>query len=228
MSAPTILSDVTSWARAGNGLELQFYAIDSEVADWLQRFLPPEYAPYYLVGSDLVGSSRKNYEEVPFRFELADFPACAHPTDRERFNFWLLSERVTPALRAHAGHLVEGFYSCNGLIELQHGWRLKVKHLRPEISYQQSSRIAILNRIQNLKTGEIRTNETAYMEVFRLLRRAIKRELVYCTVLTFPDGHEEEDCRTALMTEKAAQAYWEGFPFLSAPGRTITEAKRKK
>jgi hypothetical protein len=228
MSAPTIISDVTSWARAGNGLELQFYATDSEVADWLQRFLPTEYAPYFLVGSDLVGSGRKNYAEVPFRFELADFPACAHPTDRERPNFWLLSERITSGLSTATGDRVADTYWCNGLIELQHGWRLKVKHLRPEISYQQSSRIAILNRIQNLKTGDIRTNETAYMDIFRLLRRAIKRELVYCTVLNFPDGHKEEDCRTALMTEKAAQAYREGFPFLCAPGRAVTKAKRKK
>src|SRR5438445_8919582 len=127
----TIIYDVQDWAREGNGKELQFVATDGEVRAWLQTALPSEYRPYFLVGSDLIqrdNTDRRSFHEVPFRFDLSDFPGCLQGPGGPRFNFWIESDRLTPGLSLVPGAQCENVCSCNGLVMLQHGLRIKLRH----------------------------------------------------------------------------------------------------
>lgn len=46
---PPIPHDLAPWYRVG-GRTLQFYATDDEIAEWLLEMLPPEFAPYAVLG----------------------------------------------------------------------------------------------------------------------------------------------------------------------------------
>ncbi len=46
---PGVAEPLNGWYRAGRGREMQFYATDEEIADWLVKTLPLQYAPYVIL-----------------------------------------------------------------------------------------------------------------------------------------------------------------------------------
>ena len=48
-----LIYDIDNWSKVGRGIGMQFYAADDEIAAWLATAMPPEFAPYSLIGSDL-------------------------------------------------------------------------------------------------------------------------------------------------------------------------------
>src|SRR5437773_2036529 len=125
MSRSKPIHEPLSWARVGRGKELQFFATDDDVQNWLQKFLPAEFAPYYLVGSDLEKVAKRTFRQTPFRFHLSEFPTCLCRADKQRFNFWLLSEQLTPDFKLRVGDPISNLCGSNGLVLLQHGLLLK-------------------------------------------------------------------------------------------------------
>jgi hypothetical protein len=219
MARSNTINEPQSWVRIGDGKELQFFATDLEVQNWLEGALLSDYAPYYFVGSDLEEIAKRSYRQTPFRLALSELPAHLRRYP-DRFNYWLLSEVLTPDLDLKIGDPITNLCGFHGLILLQHGLRIKVPHISKEVLVQDSSRIAIVTQFRNLRTNEIMKSES-YLPIFENLKKTIKKDLVYATVQRFPDGHEEEDIRTALMTEGAARSYEEGFPFICRPGRRL-------
>lgn len=220
-------NNADSWQRLGNDKELQFFATDSEVKQWLLAALPHEFEPYSLVGSDSIKDFKKHYVEHPSRFTLGDFPECAHPDHGQRFHFWILSDRLTPNFQLTEGQSAYGICARHGLILLQHAFRFRPQFAKPAELYLDSSRIAILDRLQNLETEEIRRLDT-YLPIYKALCARIKKDLVYSTLTTFADGHVEEETRIHRMTEGAVKSYAEGFRFICAPGRLLSKSAKEK
>jgi hypothetical protein len=208
-----IIYDVDQWCRVGRGKELQFFATDSEVQEWLLRCLPSANRPYSLVGEDLIPFDKRHYAPKPFRFELSEFPQCVYrSTGDTRFNFWIHSDRLTPGLRLDQRASPGAICSLNGLLLLQHGSCLDGR--------RDASRIAIVDRVQHAITGETR-HYYDYLVVFKHLRKIIRRALIYSSMQTFADGHIEEDTSLQLMTDGAVRSHHAGFRFTNEPGRRI-------
>lgn len=61
----SVITEPSEWRRVGRGSEVQFYATDREIQQWLINELPTDFAPFSLTCSDMVKSGRQ-YHEVPF------------------------------------------------------------------------------------------------------------------------------------------------------------------
>ena len=205
--------DTEAWERVGRGKGLQFFATDEEMQGWVSGCTPERYRPYYLVGSDLVREGGA-YVQRPFRYPSDELIRCLReaPEGSARFDAFLMSERLTPALGLRRGMDVQGICAFNGFVLLQHG---RVRDGRRE-----SSSVAIVHRVRNLDTGEERRNER-YLEVYEALRKAIRKALVYSSIQTGPDGTEYEDTRLERMTLGAVRSHEEGVPFRNRPGRPL-------
>jgi hypothetical protein len=210
MRSEAIINDVTQWARVG-GRELQFLATDAEVLEWLTQGLPSQYAPYHLVGSDLVEDGPV-YVEHPFRCEVSALLECMHAVSPNRYIFRLWSEVLTPGLRLRRGEPIGAMCSLNGLVGLQHGF---LHHGRRDIS-----RISITDKVRHLETGAVLEHE-GYFDIYKTLRREVKKSLHYANVWCFDDGSEREDDRHGCWTEGAVEEYEAGVPFVSRPGRRL-------
>lgn len=133
-------------------------------------------------------------------------------TDGSGYNYWLWSEELTPDLRLEQCERVNGICSHNGLVLVQHGLMRR--------GAKDRSRIAIIEGVVNLDTGEERRHD-GYAKVYRTLRRVIDKHLVYSAVHRFRDGHEEEDDRVQRMTEGAVREYEAGVKYAVRPGRRL-------
>jgi hypothetical protein len=210
MTPRTILEDPRQWERVG-GRELQFFATDAEVRGWLTQHLLPQYAPYHLVGSDLVEEGGI-YVEDPFQCEADELLPCMYAARSKRYNFRCWSEVLTPWLQLRRGQPIGAICSLSGLVLLQHGLANQGR--------RDVSRIAIADKARHIPTGEV-VQHTGYLEVYQTLRREIKKSLRYACVWLFPNGTEVEDDRLGCWTEGAAREYGVGVPFLARPGRRL-------
>jgi len=207
-----VIYDVDNWFRIGRGRELQFFATDDEVQSWLLNFLPEEYAPYSLVGADLIKKG-KIYIEQGFEFDISELEKAMYEKDETRWHYWIRSKVLTPELRLITGERITWTLSYSGLVSLQHGRELQNMG-------RDASSIGIVERVKNEKTGEIRHHKD-YLRIFNSLKRKVKRTLCYSTIHKFKNGTVAEDTRLQLMTEKAVRAYEDGLLFKNAPGRRL-------
>ena len=173
------------WHRVG-GHRLQFYATDAEVAQWLRTLLPPEFAPYAIVGQEWWDG-----EWVPFEYPLERADECF--ARHRNSNLWIRSKVLTPELPADEKGL-----SSSGLILVQLGseWKGKLE----------DASIAVVSRVRR-DDGRERTNDE-YRRLFERLRRAMRKRLVVRTAHTFPDGRQSES--PWRMTARAADAHVRG------------------
>jgi hypothetical protein len=214
-----ITEDLDNWNRIGRGRTLQFFATDDEVQHWLKTALPPEYAPYTLVGTDKVRVDRRRYIDQPFRCELVELVQCMHAIQTPRYNFWILSEVLTPGLLLEPRPGVDRILSFNGLILLQHGLMLKDYRDPIQSIKQDASSIGIVDRVVNLKTGEERFYED-YSKIYEQLHKTISKDLIYSSIVSFREGGEKETLLKR-MTEGAVRNYQSGFPLMNRPGRLL-------
>jgi hypothetical protein len=202
--------DPEHWSRVG-GREFQFFATDEEIRDWLLTALPENFAPYHLVGADVVAEGGR-YVREPFRCELEQLPSYIRrsPPLRDMFDIW--SEVLTPGLELRRGQRIEAVYSLNGLVGVQQGM---MRRERRDVS-----RITVVAKVQHLATGKI-VEHPGYPEVFESLRRAIKKAVCYTTIWIYPDGRELADDRLAPWTEGAVREYEAGVLFVARPGSRL-------
>jgi hypothetical protein len=205
-----MITDVERWQRMGRGRTLQFFATDDEVQSWLSS-LPERYEPYLLMGVDKVRAG-SNYVDLPFHCRIEEFLECSKAGDGNRWEFWILSEAITPGLVAlHQGRLGV-LYSYSGLVRLVHGLTLR--------DCRDASSIGIVDKVINLDTGEVRQH-AEYLEIFNTLRKTIKKDLRYSAIGHFPDGSQHEDTSLRLFTEGAVRAHEAGMLFTRTPGRPL-------
>jgi hypothetical protein len=199
------------WERVGRGRTLQFFCTDQEIQQWLIDGLPTDYAPYRLVGYDMVKSDR-TYRMVPFECEVDSLQECIRQSEGERSEFFIQSQQLTALPPLSPGANIAAVYSYNGLIRLQHGV-LNREGLAP-------SRIGIVDRVCHIASGEV-VDHKEYLSIYNRLRRRIDKERRYATIIRFRDGQELESDRNVRWTEGAVQAYEAGVQFTDRPGRCI-------
>jgi hypothetical protein len=205
--------DVENWYRVGRGQVLQFFATDEEVQEWLVSMLPQEYAPYTLVGADMIEIDKNKYIEKGFEFDITELKKAIYEKEEPRWQYWIRSKVITPKLDFSREKKITWVLSYTGLVGLDHGGQVK------RIGRDASS-IGIVDKIKNKKTDEvIRHNE--YLKIFNILARRIKKHLCYSSFWKFKNGTEREDFKLQLMTEKAVKAHEEGFVFKNRPGRKL-------
>src|SRR5262249_2532482 len=144
---------------------------------------------------------------------LSDLP---HPgTDGLRSRVWIHSEKLTPGLVLPARQPMFGMMlSTNGLVLVDHGKLLR--------KCRAGTSLAMTRLWRDDGTGEVRSYD-GYYEVFRSLKKVASKTICYTVIQ--PDGEEEAE---PSMTERAAQAYRDGYPFCCKPGRRITRESRRK
>jgi hypothetical protein len=223
MSNHVLVTEIENWRRKGRGRTLQFFATDNEVQHWLNNELPVEYQPYKLVGADKVKTGR-SYSEHPFVCDIEQFLDCLYEADTHRFNFWIWSQSLSPELSLESGTSLTGYLAFNGLVLVQHGSMIRPRVPRdPAISrYRAESAIGIVDTIQHRETGETLTH-SAYLQIYIKLRKAIKQELVWTSIVEDSRGHKAETT-LQMMTAGAVEAYAAGVPFINKPGRFIGKA----
>jgi hypothetical protein len=171
------------WVRATRGRDFQFVATDNEVQQWLEDFLPAEYAPYKLIGRIVERVEKKKYVRKWPVFEFAEFEQTVK-THRCHW-FWIWSMLVSPEM-TDVIELKEGDheppFGAYGLLSLDHA-SLHTSGKTLE------SHIGLVNKLANRFTGELITHES-YEKVFRTLKRKIKQLLKYST---FHHGRDPVD-----------------------------------
>ena len=175
------------WYREGRGRGLDFYACDEELAEVLQVGLPKPYAPYSLVGSYVEKQGREYVHRYVER-AVTDF------LDLRSGGIWyffLRSAAITPSLTLCDGRCADRDLSFSGLLNIQHGSVRKGKRGK--------SRLGIVNKVQNERTNELIVHKE-YERVFNALRAAIRKRLVYTSVLVTLDGRRI-DSKWPTMTE---------------------------
>jgi hypothetical protein len=178
--------EFAGWYRAG-GHRLQFYATDAEIAEWLQEMLPPESAPYSIVGREW-----QDGRWQPFEYALAAIEGCFR---RHRSaNLWIRSDVLSPGLTGQD----EKRLSFDGLILVQLGSQRNGR--------LEEASIGIVDRIRHEATGRER-RRPEYLRIFERLRRSMRKRLVVTTAYTFPDGSVNESWP---MTARAADAHSRG------------------
>jgi hypothetical protein len=210
------IKDVSRWTRVGKGRELQFYATNEEVASWMQSVLPLDYAPYYLVGAERVKEGSV-YQDRVFKCEIPEFLQVLSSSTTRLYNFWIWSQALTPDLPLSRRERIDAVFSNNGLVLLQHG--LMTEDYRDPSRHRRchASRIAITDRVFNIETQETRTYED-YLHIYKKLHNAIRKDLVYISIVHDKHGHESKT-RYKMWTERAAHKYQAGFPYWDSPGQ---------
>ena len=217
MHSPLNIYGVDRWTRFGRGKELQFFATDAEVENWLITSLPAIYGPYQLIGCDLIKENGA-FVEYPFRCDISCFRKCRQGKNNgPRYEFWIHSEALTPGLSFEFGSRMCALCALNGLVLIQHGFLHRGR--------KDASRIAVVDTIRDSETMEIKHHRD-YDQVFRSLFKVIKKSLVYSSIQRFADGHEEEDTRIERMTIGAAQEYEAGVAMTKRPGRLLHKVQQ--
>ena len=219
MNAHEPIYDVNEWRRLGRGKDLQFFATDDEVQDWLIKALPKKYAPYTLIGVESVKAG-KIYIREPFELDVTELKRAMHWGNKVRWQFWIRSKIITPELNFSKQMRITWVFSYTGLVELQHGSNIRHYGLNTKELYRDASSIGVVDKVINDATGDIKHHKE-YLRIFNSLKRQIKKRLCYSSIHTFKNGSQREDRKLQLMTEDAVQAYHSGLLLKNAPGQKI-------
>ena len=84
--------ELAGWERVG-GRRLQFYATDSEIAEWLRETLPPELGPFSVIGQEW---DQRRWQPFEYPLEAIDDCFARH----RHANLWLRSDLLSPGLTA--------------------------------------------------------------------------------------------------------------------------------
>lgn len=198
-----------AWHRIGRGRERQFYATDAEIARFLTEGLPSSMRPYHLLGVE-VSRERLDPTHRLIRYEVDEVVACCARSGGH--GAWIVSSTLT-SVDGWTGDGLQPTAAVNGLILVEHGFSPRGR--------QEASRIAIVDRIQNVETGAGHIH-AHYLAIFRSLDRHIRRSLRWSSVRRLRDQTEDEDSRVVLMTDEAARAATrEPDAWAVRPGREI-------
>jgi hypothetical protein len=199
------------WRRVGRGHELQFFATDEEVQSYLQSALPVQHGPYILVGVDRLPSDVRELQSREYSIDR--LAQCAEMGPHQ---LWIWPRGVLAALGPFELAVSEAALALSGLVLLQHGFSRHGK--------REASRIAVVDKIQSVATGEVIRHDAA-LQIFGALKAAVKRDLAFASIQTFVDGHEEEDSKLQLMTRAAADKSLSGY-YSRRAGRAIDRAHK--
>jgi hypothetical protein len=176
------------WYRVG-GSRTDFYATDEEIAEWLLETLPPEYAPYALVGREWIEPEHRwRGFELPLS-QIRD--AFAQKRGR---NLWIRSDQLSPHM------------SGEDQTQLAYGGLILVQLGSERNGVVEDTSIAVVDRLRHEVTGAERT-QPEYRRIFDRLRRSLRKRLVVATMRTRPDGGVVP---SSPMTPRAAQAHARG------------------
>ena len=153
--------------------ELQFYATDEEVADFILDVLGPAVMA---IGNQKVRVGHE-YADKAFAFRLSTV-ALTSAVEAARWKFWMLSASADKTWLAEPSTL-DATCAVNGVIQLQHGG--------PVGSKRDASGIGLVSSVRNVSTGEIRRHVEA-TEQFKKLVARIRPALVYSSIYTLKDG----------------------------------------
>jgi hypothetical protein len=206
--AQAFITAPVGWHRVGRGKEIQFFATDGEVQEWLRSGLPGEAEPYVMVatreGQQLIVATPSNFLEL------------RSSSDPARIQFWIASESISGLLPDLSTltplPLADAVCAVNGFLLLQHGRMFE--------NAQDVSRVAITNVVRNSETGEERTHRE-YLSIFKSLAGRIAQDLRYSTIRRQADGREVEDPELVRMTDGARAGYESGTALTSRPGRLL-------
>lgn len=221
-----INSDLENWLRLGRGRNVTFIATDEEVQEWLSSCLPAGFGPYRLVGADLVREG-KHYVQLPFSGQIDELSQLMHRPDRDAFQFCIWSKTLTPDLELTPRTNIAAQLGVNGLISLQHGSKIKDYSTPDQLPALWPSSLGVIDRVQNRETGEIR-HYAEYLQIYSILKRAMKKLTIYSAVLRFKTGEEEEvvGAGAPLWTEGAKRLHDAGVRFCAVrPGRLPTQRR---
>jgi hypothetical protein len=182
-----VSDELAGWYRVG-GHRLNFYAADSEIAEWLLEMLPATFSPYSVIGQEW----RDGHWE-PFEYPVDEI-ASAFEAHRGAVNWWIRSDVLSPRLPAGD----DKRHNFGGLILVQLG--------RERDGCLDAASIAVVDRLRHEVSGEER-RQTEYMRIFERLRRSMRKRLVVGTTRTLPNGTVREDWP---MTARAADAHTRG------------------
>jgi hypothetical protein len=209
---PLIRDELENWHRLSRGHRFDFFATSEEIQAWLLSALPKAFEPYMLVTSDTTREGRA-WVHLPVECALDEFLSCLNVSPARSFNFHIWSKALTPELSFPHGPWVDWVCATNGLLLVQHG--------RLHDGRQDASAIGVVSRVRNVVTGEVREYD-GYVAIYKMLKRVIRKALVYETIIRWPNGTEEED-RWRRMTAGATQQHQAGHPFVNRPGRRLAE-----
>ncbi len=184
-----INTELNNWLRWGRGHSFLFVATDDEVKHWLLSSLTPQYAPCLMVTSSMVKED-KVFTEIPVYGQMNELDEFMH-TVRNTGKFWIWSQQLSRDLRIEPHTQIAAQLSLNGLILIQHGRKLRdLTTPDQEIAIAPSS-LGIVDRVQNVKSGEVRHYD-AYLHIFTVLKRELKKRLIYTSILRWRTGEEKE------------------------------------
>ena len=203
-----MLSVDERWVRSGRGHSLEFFALDSEVIEFLKAVsaLQPDFALLTFDLGDAVDATA-----------VHPLTSLAELRQRGAWSFFLWSPTLDPdllvALRSVDRTQRPSVCSLNGLIALQHGR----KALEPATGREAvgPSQVAWVDTVASLDTGREVRHE-AYRRPFAAIRRAVRRALV-CTTITVTRMGRSESAQKR-MTRAAAEAARRDPVFTETPG----------
>jgi hypothetical protein len=161
-----VAEDLNGWYRAG-GREMQFYATDEEIAEWLVATLPVQYAPYVILREEWA-----HPRMVVHPYALDDV-AASFTADRSA-RHWIQSKVLSPELGPREVRRPDdlGKLSFRGLVAIrvmdEFGGRME------------PASMTMIDRIRHEATGEER-RQPEYLRIFERLRRSMRKRLVVKT-----------------------------------------------
>jgi len=145
-------NDLLSWIRVG-GSELQFFATDDEVAEFLIHGVPQEYAPYQLYTFSRVEVARKKFLDYTEAFPPDEFLSKVNARRDQRLDmFFIRSQILTPTFQVERERTAntEGLLSLNGFISLQNGFVHGSGFFQGK---QSESRVSVIKGVHNVDNG---------------------------------------------------------------------------
>lgn len=161
------------WRRVG-GSRLEFSSTLEQFQEWLAAALPPEYAPYVIVGEDRIkppGAQR--YTSHLFCYPLEELKRCLNETPAHaafsRAMVFIGSTRLTPELLKPATGDVERWLILTGLPMVDIG--------RPQPDgHRRVGDLVAVEKVVHVPTGRVVHHEE-YSKIHRKLRRTIVSRL---------------------------------------------------
>ena len=150
--------DFTGWYRVGQGRSFQFDATDQEIAEWLVKTLPNEFAPYVVFREEWVHPKLIVHES-----RIEDL-GRSFSQDRSA-RHWIKSERLSPGLKPDDISVPNdlGQLSFSGLISIRLG--------EDRNGRREGADLGMIDRIRHERTGE-ELRQTDYLKIFERLRRS--------------------------------------------------------